>query len=353
MNRRTSKSMNQNPQYSLRSASSSLRRTTRSGKEYSIEEVPVRKKVVSKSKVYLNKTQQPAASSEGNKEEKRLADQDGSKSHLNLEGFVEGSGKPEDESSQFTEDHPEDPIKGSESDNKVKIDSPQLTEGLQTQRSCEGTESALEVIESAEMLVVSSPKQLTTQIEGITVTISDARFVQETLLSLKINDVTFSYKRSKVYQKTSYFQCAHRYRAQNSSKKCLAKAHYYSETNSIKVIDLHNPNCQRVSHSVVEVNQDYFTQKEEILELIAEKTNVTTTQVMDKLREKNNAATPNSKRYPLKHAQVKKILKENNRTHPEGCYDELKLSKTTDGAPFQRCHNKYNIIYKSKNILFV
>ena len=196
------------------------------------------------------------------------------------------------------------------------------------------------------------PKEVNRIIDGVKVTISEASMKCETSLCLKIDGKLYSYTRTKAeYNGVTYFQCVNRKKGLKTGKKWLAKAHFHSSTKSIEVIDLHNINCQTEEPKAVLVNYDYQSQEDDIINNLAECNKLTVVGALDMLRDKNAEASPASKRVPLKYEQVKNILKifrKENLVNSEGSFSDPTLQRTVEGALFRRCHNQYNIIYKSK-----
>ena len=105
-----------------------------------------------------------------------------------------------------------------------------------------------------------------------------------------------NYKSTQTFNDVTYFQCINRKKGQTTSKKCLAKVHYFSKTNTISVINLHNPNCKENSDVKIKVNLDYQSQKQEIRKVLSENPNLGVSKTMDFLRKKNMAATPKTKK---------------------------------------------------------
>ena len=64
--------------------------------------------------------------------------------------------------------------------------------------------------------------------------------------------------------------------------------------------------------------------------------------------------SPQSKRYPLNYDQVKKIIhssREDNQMSSQMFNIDSSKLRTTDNSLFRRCHNSYDIVYKSKFIV--
>jgi len=189
--------------------------------------------------------------------------------------------------------------------------------------------------------------------QGIKLEINNLQFTDTNTVSVKLNGNEYLYKLSRSgYKGKSYFTCVNRYKGNQTNRKCLAKLHYDINKNEIDVVDLHNPNCAKTDcEAKVQTNLDYFTQKEDIVNSLSQKESLNVTSAIDMLREKNILASPKRKRVPLKYAQVKKIIytyKQDNNYNSHSSIDNLGLIKTIDGALFRRCHNKYDLMHKSK-----
>lgn len=195
--------------------------------------------------------------------------------------------------------------------------------------------------------------KIATWIEETKVFVSDAQFLDDRTLSLKLNDHTYTYKLSRAeYKNKSYFTCINRYKGDKAKLKCLAKAHYDLKNKKVEVMSLHNPNCGPIKQ--LDVNLDYFSQKDDIINSLSQNDSLGVTSTMNMLRNKNVLASPKSKRKPLKYVQVKKIIKDykqENNINSQIPLDNPDFLKTIDGAIFRRCHNKYDLFNKS-NINF-
>lgn len=196
---------------------------------------------------------------------------------------------------------------------------------------------------------MNSSSKIEKVVQGTQVTISEVNFIDSCRLSLKINDSLYLYKKTKVYKNTIYFQCNNRFKGSTTHKKCLARAHFDSSTKSLDILDLHNANCSTRTQNELIVNTDYLSQRDDIRETLSQNETIGVTATMNILRDKNLKASPESKRLPLKYDQVKKIIKdykEENNLSSQISSDISYNLKTTDGAMFRRCHNKYDLIYK-------
>jgi len=104
--------------------------------------------------------------------------------------------------------------------------------------------SSDQLIEINNSVEVSIPNEQKYPIEGIMAQINDAQLISSNSISLKIDDDIYSYKRTQTLSDVEYFQCINRKKGERTNKKCLAKIHYFPKTNSIYVLNLHNPNCK-------------------------------------------------------------------------------------------------------------
>lgn len=180
------------------------------------------------------------------------------------------------------------------------------------------------------------------------VLINKAKVIDDNRLEIIIDDIPYQYTITKRMEYKTYFQCINRKKGVRTGKKCLAKAHHNSKTNNIEVIDLHNPRCEGIQ---LQLQDDYHSQKEDLIDILENNNNLTVIKGMTILREKNNNASNETKRFPMNYEQVKHIIKsfrQENQVDSNFSFDDPTFQKTKDGALFLRCNNKYNILYKNK-----
>jgi len=194
-------------------------------------------------------------------------------------------------------------------------------------------------------------KEVKRTVEDVTIKVSDALFTSPTTISIKIDDIEFSYKKTNAYKNIIYFQCMNRRKGETTNKKCLAKANYDTEKKDLHIINLHNPNCQEATLEKLSINEDYNSQKTEIIQKLSEDQSLSVIKALNVLRDQNTKASPKSKRFPLNYFQVKKILqvfRKDNQLNSQLSFSDPTLLRTIDGAIFRRCYNQVNLIYKSK-----
>lgn len=149
--------------------------------------------------------------------------------------------------------------------------------------------------------------EVSINIDGVTLKISKARFLDTTKISIVFDDHEHIYHRTGSYKDKTYFQCHNRNRGIGTGRKCMAKANFDSSTNSISIIGSHNENCNQLT---LEINKDFFSQKQEIHQVLSENPNLTVIGALDSLREKNINSTEIEKKQPLQYTQAKKIIRE-------------------------------------------
>ena len=113
--------------------------------------------------------------------------------------------------------------------------------------------------------------------------------------------------------------------------------HYHFDTKDVDVIDTHNPSC---GDKKLKVQDDYGSQKLDLLNALQKNNHLTVCNAMDLLRETNNAATQENKRQPLEYEQVKRIIRDyrqDNNIHSQHTLSDPALQKTLDSAIFLRC----------------
>ena len=192
------------------------------------------------------------------------------------------------------------------------------------------------------------------EVDGQLIKISEATFENEGVLTVKLDGIKYIYYRTKVYKDTVYFQCSNRQKGELTGKKCLAKAHYDRKTRGVVIINLHNPKCQASEEPRVAATSDFNSQKSDLLENLQKDAKLTVVGGLGLLRNKNEKASPSSKKQPLNYFQVKKIIQDfrhENHINSKFSFDEPGLLKTIDNSIFRRVHNHYDLIYKS-NLIF-
>ena len=192
---------------------------------------------------------------------------------------------------------------------------------------------------------VITPSSLCRNFSGEKFTLNDGKFIMPTQISITINGIEYKYNRTKAYNGKIYFQCINRNRVESNGGKCLAKANYTEKKNSLKIVDLHSPNCLKNS---ISINKDYSSQRADILERCISDNNLSVVNALNYLRQKNMDATLEDKRQPLDYDQVKNIIRDFrdvNNINSDSSLSDYLLIRTIDGAIFRRCHNAYDMLY--------
>jgi len=122
------------------------------------------------------------------------------------------------------------------------------------------------------------PKEVNRIIDGVKAMVSEASMKCETSLCFQIDGKLYSYTRAKAeYNGVTYFQCANRKKRSHNWKEMPCKDSF----SFFEVIDLHNINCQTEEPKTVLVDFDYQSQKDDIINNLAQHNKVTVVGALD------------------------------------------------------------------------